>query len=97
MTEHEAQGPAPASGMRAEHDDRATTSDDAGWPRRTEAEEPGDPGVSPSEDGGKVLEEQADVRRAVDDDTSVTELTGYEPEDEDPLDPEFRAPTDDGA
>ncbi|MEU5114280.1 hypothetical protein AB0G64_22590 [Streptomyces longwoodensis] len=96
MTEHEAQGPAPASGMRAEHDDRATT-DDAGWPRRTEAEEPGDPGVSPPEDGGTVLEERADVRRAVDDDTSVTELTGYEPEGEDPLDPEFRAPTDDGA
>lgn len=53
--------------------------------------------MSPSEDGGEVLEERADVRRAVDDDTSVTELTGYEPEDEDPLDPEFRAPTDDGA
>ncbi|MGW5773712.1 hypothetical protein ACWEVY_31775 [Streptomyces longwoodensis] len=97
MTEPEAPGPAPASGMRAEHDDRTTTRDDAGWPRRTEAEEPGDLEVSPPQDGGTALEDRPDVRRAVDDDTSVAELTGYEPDDEDPLDPEFRAPTDDGA
>ncbi|MEU5183106.1 hypothetical protein [Streptomyces longwoodensis] len=95
MTEHEAPGPAPASGMRAEHDDRTPTRDDAGWPRRTEAQEPGDDEVA--SDGGTVLEDRPDVRRAVDDDTSVTGLTGYEPDDEDPLDPEFRAPTDDGA
>ncbi|GHD42637.1 hypothetical protein [Streptomyces galbus] len=94
MTEHEARRPAPASGMRAEHDDR-TTAEDAGWPRHTEAEEPEEPEAT--EEPGSALEERADVRRAIDDDTSVAELTGYEPQDEDPLDPEFRAPTDDGA
>ncbi|MGW0424136.1 hypothetical protein ACWDZ9_35395, partial [Streptomyces sp. NPDC003015] len=80
--------PTPASGMRADHDDHRTRSD-AGWPQHAETE-----GDATPEGTADVIEEEAPVRKAVDDDTSAAAFTGEDPEDRGPLAPEFHAPTD---
>ncbi|MER6689141.1 hypothetical protein [Streptomyces minutiscleroticus] len=86
--------PAPASGMRADHDDHVTR-DDAGWPRRTGAESgsPQEETAGAAEGTADVVEEEPSVRRAVDDDTGTDVLTGEDAEDRGPLAPEFEEPT----
>ncbi|MFI6208114.1 hypothetical protein ACIBAI_17200 [Streptomyces sp. NPDC051041] len=88
MTGHDDRRPAHGSGMRAEHDDRLTHAD-AGWPRHTE-----EPGEDPPEGAADAVEEEASVRRAVDDDTSTAAFTGQDAEDRGPLAPEFQEPAD---
>ncbi|PNV36318.1 hypothetical protein C1708_31735 [Streptomyces sp. DH-12] len=89
MTDRDDHTSAPASGMRAEHDDHRTRPD-TGWPQHTAAEDDASPEEAP-----EAVEEKAAVRRAVDDGTSTTALTGDDAEDNGALAPEFREPTND--
>ncbi|MEG8279891.1 hypothetical protein [Streptomyces sp. AHA2] len=86
MTSHDDRESSPAGGMRAGQEDRAARSD-AGWPRRTE-----DPAGVP-EEGADAVEDEAAVRRAVDDDASTEVFTGQDTEDRGALAPEFREPS----
>lgn len=88
MTDRDDHRSAPASGMRADHDDHRTRAD-AGWPRRTEAV-----GDALPEETADALEEEAPVRRAVDDDTGTAAFTEHDAQDEGPLAPTFREPAD---
>lgn len=91
MTDRDDHRSAPASGMRADHDDHRTRSD-AGWPRRTEVTDD----APPEEEAADALEDEASVREAVDDDTGTAAFAGHEAQDEGPLAPTFREPADDG-
>ncbi|MEU6812933.1 hypothetical protein ABZ920_28925 [Streptomyces sp. NPDC046831] len=92
MTDRDDRTSPPKSGMRADHDADDRTRPDAGWPRRTEEEAEGR-----GEEAGAALEEQPQVREAIDDDTSTGAFTDRAEEDRGPLAPEFQEPTDDGA
>ncbi|MGV4891739.1 hypothetical protein ACSR0Z_35275 [Streptomyces viridosporus] len=74
--------------MRADHDDQRTRAE-AGWPERTEAAED-----APPPGTAEALEEEAEVRRAADDDTGTAAFTELDREDDGPLAPEFREPVD---
>lgn len=86
---------APASGMRAEHDDHRTRTD-AGWPQDTR--DRSDPEQAPpGTDDGKAadaLEEETAVRRAIDDDTGTAAFADGDEDDRGPLAPGFREPSD---
>ncbi|CQR61233.1 hypothetical protein [Streptomyces leeuwenhoekii] len=85
---------APASGMRAEHDDHRTRTD-AGWPQDTR--DRSDPEQAPPGTGGEAadaLEEETAVRRAIDDDTGTAAFADGDEDDRGPLAPGFREPSD---
>jgi len=74
--------------MRAEGDGDGAPSE-AGWPRRTETE-----GDAAPEEEADVTEDEATVRKAIDDDTSASAFAERDPEEQCPLAPEFREPED---
>ncbi|MFE9676813.1 hypothetical protein ACFYO5_22130 [Streptomyces sp. NPDC006259] len=90
MTDRDDHQQAPASGMRADHQDHLTEPD-AGWPQHTGTE-----GDAVPEGTSDALEEDPSVRKAMEDDTSAPAFVREEADDDGPLTPEFREPTDRG-